>query len=517
MKKLFVILVTLFCGISSVDAATYYSDYGDYSEWSTTKKVASDVVNVEKERRYKYYHEDIDGDYYALGENPIKYSNVDMSNTKQIYTDWQFDEIKAKENRTIDTRIIYKYHTMLPVRYIQMSDVNGSYGSLRMTELGIYNGNTPINYSVSCNGCNDNFETLIKDSNIHSNFSHILNGGNITIDLNGYYMISDLNMKMYFYDVGSEIKRYTLKITRNLEEHGYANLKYEGDFFSTSLDDIKEYDYGYDNFTIDNIQWGDTMYSLDKITSDKNTQAGETIQYSSYDTLYYYYNSTKTYSDIKTEYYNKEDSHTDYYRYKVRDKVVISDDVELTSLTDLPNKFILESTVPVTITGDVDINNNGTYKVKYITPFITVEKDIIVNISNELKALDKNKTEIINKINQLNNTLSKEQNVNEYNDMIEELNNSKIELNRVNSLLTAALNNLKIKEDEKTKMSREFENTLLNLKLNKDAEIKNLNEQVDKQNNEIQANNGKNKICIIISIIIILIICMMIYIIKKKD
>lgn len=525
MKKILIVVFTFFSSISVVLGQTYYSDYGDFSEWSIDGVVASDTLLVESEKRYKYYHEEITGDYFYENNNPDNFPLVDKNNTKNTETsEWSTTRPDDISNRVINSRRIYNYSKALPIRYIYISDVYGGNNTLRITELRVKSNDKGINYSFVCNGCSDDFDFYAKNGIYNQNYSHIENGGNILIDLGDYYEYSSISLFMYFYDVTDDIKYFNISFLKEVGDNPYLYLNNALSFKCSSLNDYKAYTYNYTNMNVGEIKWSDYKTSLDKVEADAETIVYETLEYNYYDILYYYYRIDREYSDTHSDYYNNQDlEYVEYYRYKKRDKIIIEDNIEINNLDYNLNNYILESTVPVEIKDNVDINKNGSYKVSYITPFITIDKDVIVNIDDNLRNSENNQNELLDKIVNLENEIIKDSNIDTYNSLIEELNNYKIELNALNIEMEYYKNQLGIKENEKNIMSKEFENELINIKLKKDNEIRSLKEQLEIKNTEDNKNwpflQIKPKIGYLFIFILILFLCSGIYFykIKKKN
>ena len=116
---------------------------------------------------------------------------------------------------------------MKEVRYIHLSNLQGSYGSLRISEIEVYVDNNKISYSYYCEGCNSDFKDHINNGKTIENMSYINNNGYLRIDLNNYYSIDRINLKLYLFDVGTTTKKYDIKITRekNLNSTSYLEKK----------------------------------------------------------------------------------------------------------------------------------------------------------------------------------------------------------------------------------------------------------------------------------------------------
>lgn len=472
-----------------VEAKDYYSNYSTWSNWTNEKIVESELIKVETNEKYKYYHEDMIGDYYMLGTNPSIYPNVDKTIYKNVYSGWTSNKGDDKEGRTYESRTKYYYKDALKVKYIVISGINGSYGSLRISELVIKDniGNN-IGYTYECDKCNDNFNNYINNGNINENLSDISNGGSLRIILNSEYSYDNIDLVLFLYDVTKEYKTFDIKFYNNLFDKSILEAYQYNNFICNDLSDIKEFDYNYKNMDVVNIKYGETMESDEEVEPSVSRIVNIVMEYRYYDKYYYYFVKNKIYSDYldkPTDYYNKkDDSYITYYRYCTRDKLSIEDNIIITSSDDKLENHV-KSTQPITIETNIDINNNGKYKAKFITSFIEVEQDIEVNISNKNidEKIENNSQNIdeykklINKMVELQNKLNETNNIEEYNKLIEEVNNYKIKINSLNMEIEKYKIELKNKEQEKNTMGKVYENEIFNLKLN------NQNKEETKTNN----------------------------------
>ena len=69
--KLLVGLFLIFGMCTKVDAKVYYSEYSEFSNYSLEKVESSELIDVQVERRNKWYRYVAKGGYYKWGENPI--------------------------------------------------------------------------------------------------------------------------------------------------------------------------------------------------------------------------------------------------------------------------------------------------------------------------------------------------------------------------------------------------------------------------------------------------------------
>src|SRR5574344_2107472 len=144
MKKiLFTLLLILV--IPNVYAETYYSNYGEWSNWSDSLIESDDITEVESQKRYKYYSEKtINGDYFIEGENTSEYKIIDKDHYKLSEpSQWSIDYPEKKQNRIIYKRTMYQYQKPIGINMIKIS--NYSFEKLYIGEINIYINNELFN------------------------------------------------------------------------------------------------------------------------------------------------------------------------------------------------------------------------------------------------------------------------------------------------------------------------------------------------------------------------------------
>ncbi|NLL44144.1 MAG: hypothetical protein GX247_00550 [Mollicutes bacterium] len=513
MKKYYLFLFLFFFLISNVKAETYYSPYTDFSEWTTTYVKEDDITIVEGERRYKWYKEGkILGDYYIEGENNPNFPLIDYEDfIVTSFSEWSKTKPEEKLNRLINERTLYEYQDMKEVRYIHLSNLQGSYGSLRISEIEVYVDNNKISYSYYCEGCNSDFKDHINNGKTIENMSYINNNGYLRIDLNNYYSIDRINLKLYLFDVGTTTKKYDIKITRekNLNSTSYLEKKVSLNFSCEKLSEIIPFTYNYLNMNITNLEWYEKKESLDYIESTPTRKVNPIKEYQYQDKLYRYYKLEKEYSN---DYYKEEpvnypkkdeNMYQDYYRYKKRDKVVIQDELLITDYDITLWDFIISSTTNnIQIESNLDINKNGVYKVKYILPFETIIKNVEVNIP------DNNLDNQLDKLNQEIKNL-KEDNLN----LLETI---KIKDQKIKELENNNQVNKQTNKKNKTSLQEYQDKT--NNQNNKLEEILNKNQLLENDNMKLSTKKSSfiDNDMVLTSLFIFLICYLIILIIKKK-
>ncbi|MDD3392729.1 MAG: hypothetical protein PHE54_04245 [Bacilli bacterium] len=392
MKKILLLLLLLsisICSVKSVKADNYYSDYGSFSEYQETLIEESDTVDVETERRFKWYKEEKElGDYALLGDNDPMYPYADVSDYIQTsFTSFNVTYPKEHFDRNIETRTIYKYQDMKEIRYLKFSNVSGSYGSFRISELMITAGLNTLNYAVSCSSCSEDFDYYINNGSTYESMAYVNNGGTFVIDLLDYYPLDSLNITLYMYDEGYSDKRYNLEVYRTLTSNVYAEVLNIHYFTYNGLDEIVPFNINVDKLKITNPEWYPVQETTNYVEASKTKKVTSETQYRYQDKLYRYYRLNKVYNDVYSssgiDDFNLCDvnDYLDFYRYRSRDKVTITDNLIIVNDNTKLEDFITYSSVDeINIISDINYEVNGTYNVSYELPFITINKNVMVNI-----------------------------------------------------------------------------------------------------------------------------------------
>lgn len=185
-------------------------------------------------------------------------------------------------------------------------------------------------------------------------------------------------------------------------------------------------------------------------------------EYRYQDRLYYHYNilekESEEYSLYGKGFVKRSDKYKDYYRYQIREKIEIPEQIVITDSSKNINDYIA-STSDYKVEGNVNYRENGTYPVKIINNFLEVTVDVQVlieeNIRNDYEAMIKelrdsmlNKQESIKKLDNDNVLLQESLKALEKNYL--ELLEQKKSLLKKQDDLNSELQN---KEEEKIKQS----------------------------------------------------------------
>ena len=266
-----------------------------------------------------------------------------------------------------------------------------------------------------------------------------------------------VSAKRYYSDY-SEFSDYNLE---KIESSDLVNVevkrvynKYfsvaEGDYYRLGENSVL---YPYINVNIykdtEFTNWN-SMYPEDKLgriiefknVCDNNDCTINHLEYRYKDRLYFHYRNVEKLLDessILKGYIKNEQDYISYYRYQVRDKIDISDEIIITSKNKTIDDFI-DSTVPYQVIGNIDYSKNDIYNVNVITSFIKiplkVEVLIIDNVIGSYKKDLFNKSLDIEKLNKQielykNKIITKEQMESNFNKQIESL---RVDLNNKNKI-----------------------------------------------------------------------------------
>lgn len=450
MKKTMFILFMILLLMETVKAEVFYSNYGPFNEYTENFVETSDLTITESERRYKIYKEQIvEGNYYIEDENPTYLPFVSKDNFVETeYSTWDKIKPEEKSNRDILEKTIYEYQEMIGVRYIQMYAIHGSNGGLRIREIEVYNGDEKIDFTYACEECIGS-ENVLNDGMLNEELFLNNDSGWMTIDLNGYYALDNISFKTYLYDEGSDVKTYSIKYTKEEDFASQMFVKgyYKNYFTSKSFDDIYSFITTINDYDIIFPEWKEPVLSEEEVSETKTKKVDVYQMYSYRDLKYYYFNKEKVYADgyylSSNEEYPFIDNniYKDFYRFKIRERIVISDNLKITSYDTKLSDFILESTIPdILISGEVDYTKNGFYDISFELPFQSVQKKIEVSILENdynllLKELEE-KEKLLEEViienetaeKELNDSLLKikenEQLIKDYEEQIRGLNNA---------------------------------------------------------------------------------------------
>ena len=396
MKKLLVVWLFFFSALISVEAETFYSNYSDYSEYSDEKVEDSDIVEVKTERRYKWYQDNkILGAYYPLSTNVSGYPEVDTSDfCEGEFSDWSINKPTFKNYRVIETREVYEYKDLLKARYIHFYNVRG--GNLSIGEIEIFNQDQKIDYDI-INDDSD-FSNRLHDGK-YDDFTNTSINNRISIYLKGEYDPKNIVIKIYLYDTTEQTKYVNVKFTNeaNYSSYSLANLSMLHWFNCSYTSTYQVQTYEGKDYAYKPVKYSEPKYSEEKPEEQEGRIMGIVTQYRYKDTLFRYYRIDRVYCDgyfkeNPGNYQKDENNYKDFYSYRIRDKVVIDDNLVFDNYDRTLNDLILETTTnDIKIMSEFNIHKNGEYQVKFVLPFQTITKivkvDILDNQINEVNDL----------------------------------------------------------------------------------------------------------------------------------
>ena len=386
MKRIiFIILIVIFCQ-EKVYAKTYYSKYGNYSDWSDEVLVENELMDVEIEKRYKWYYFDrLDDEYLKLSDN---YVNIDYNDFIYTdYSDWEYTEILKQENIEVETRNIYKYQDIEDVRYIKLDNLYGSSNKFRITEIDVFVDGKKINFDIDCNSCSYNYKTFFNNDEIKENMSFALNGSTLYIDLLSDYHISSIKIDLYLFDVTDELKTYDISFL-DKDKNIFLNKSFKSNFKHNTINDVYAFSYDATLLNLNNPIWKNEVYTTNSVKNTNTRKVTVLKQYRQREKMYKSYTLKQIYYNdyyvFKKGAISDENLYKLYYRSKKREKFTIDDVIVIKEKGKTIDDFI-DSNIQYTINGEIDYGINDNYKIEIILPFEVIKKEVIVDIfENEI-------------------------------------------------------------------------------------------------------------------------------------
>lgn len=376
MKKIMYVLgILLLCNISTVKALEnniYYSNYGEWSEFSKDNYSKTELMDVEVERRYKWFKNKERGEYLNYDEGIKKYDSINKDDYKYSdYSDWQENNPEEITDRVIETRTKYFIKKIKPIKTIYIISGNFKTEEVDLNQIYIFNNGKKVNFESTCGDCSGKYKLKNKS-------------GVLMLELDNFYYFDDLEIVINSSNI-KNINSINFWVTAPKENSDEEALFYRYTFEGSSNNSI--------NISICNFSKVNPMYEAgeyyDKLPSLKlDDYKEEIISYRYKDKLYYFYSYDKEYVDgyfKEKDGYDKDiNDYLDYYRYRNRDKIEFSEYIEINKSDELLDNFIT-STVNYEIEGNIDYTKNGLYKVKVKTYFLTKDISVLININENEK------------------------------------------------------------------------------------------------------------------------------------
>jgi len=362
MKKFYVFFLLLWICVKPAYAKTYYGEYGDYTNYSEEKIIASDVLKVESKNFYHAYTEKISYEYLekSLYEKTGNYSTE--------YSNWNTNKDLLNANYAIEGCNAYTYKPFKELQYFYLKNLNEK---IHVDSIKVYDTKT------------GNIVMQNDDFTMYNNDTFIFN---ITKE----YSLA--NLKIHILIDKQNFQNVKLTLSMNNENNPFSNkiLVQTIENNSININPLLV----IDNFSnVEELLLNTTAISYcDKYVNGK--VINESPVYRNVFTKYEYKVITKEYLDLYTDeetakYKLDLNDYKTYYRYKIRDKVVLNDDMIIENKDVDLNNFIMESTLKdIKITSNLNLNINGIYDINFILPFKTVSTNVKVDIKeNYLNAL----------------------------------------------------------------------------------------------------------------------------------
>lgn len=405
MKKIvFILLLLPFCMGKVFAADVYYSEYTPFSDWQEEVVYKNDMMNVEEEVRYRWYKiNQVPGNYELFQSDGLFLNDCYQT----PFTDWSTIQPSYHESRLVQERTKYTYKLDTGMRYIHLTNVSGSYDSFRIPELRTMIDGQDINYTYTCNGCNDTFDNHIHNGNVNENWSSLTNGGSLLIDLGRVYPAHKVELQFYIYDVGTDPKTYTVSFSKdgiNMLGSQTYTLNFTGWEYSESAYRV----HNIYNMGIGENIWTTTTSTYTPYNNEFQLSTTTQQEYAYTEKMCRTYTENKQYTtsylkDGNSEFPNKDNNQSKiYYRYQTRDKLELADIHVIDKQTDNWDIFVLSASKPYQVTENIDWSKNGTYLVTFQVGDLEVNKEIEVElIENKIADYERQIDELTNQLQQL--------------------------------------------------------------------------------------------------------------------
>ena len=521
MKKIILLLIVLFSFNINAQASTkdvYYSEYSDFSEFIENEVSSSDLIDVERERRYRWYKNNITSEYMLYEEGIGKYTLFDLEDYQESeFSNWQYEQPASQFGRLIEEQKEYKVNKLKPIQTLMIADFSFDEDTINFGQVEIYLNNQKIDYQYICGDCSG---ISFKES------------GFIMIDFYEPYHLKDLTIKILNSDKDkiNSFKIHAIEpMVVDVPSKIYATYTYQSNEeinFMISEADFDIINPEYEEEVIYNEM--PDLGVLDNITID--------TKYRYKDRYYYFYNSEKEYIEgyhaNYPEYIKDDNDYKDYYRYRSREKVVIENEMTITRYKDSLEDFII-STADYDIETDINYLKNGVYSVRYVTPFQTINKTVTVDIEenelrDELDILTEEYNDLLNDYNAVQsdlnelkdkNTSDNEQKI-KYEQLLEdykELTNQSQTINADNNYVNSLKEENQKCGDTLEQIKTQNDDYEKKLKLSNQANDYLEKSLLDIKQESINPNNLNVKHFVVTGLIIILLVIILIKIMSSKN
>ncbi len=362
MKKIYVLFLLLWICVKPAYAKTYYSEYGEYTNYSEEKISASDILRVESKNFYHAYTENISYEYLedSLYEKTGNYSTE--------YSSWYTNPDLLDANYNSEQCNVYIYKPFKELKYFYLKNISEK---IHINAIQVYDTK------------NDSILMQNSDFNMYNNDTYIFS-------INQEYSLANIKISIFIDKQNVKDATLTLSMSNDNNPFGTKIL------VQTVQDNpsIAKLELTVDKFVdVEELFLKFTERSYCDKNIDGKIIANDIIYRNIY-TKYEYRVITKNYVDLymdeaSADYELDYNDYKTYYRYKIRDKVVLNDNLTIESKDINLNDFISENTSgDIKITSNLNLNVNGIYDINFILPFKTVSTTVKVDIKeNYLNAL----------------------------------------------------------------------------------------------------------------------------------
>ena len=383
IKRLFKILFLIFLVFFEIkiSAKTYGIEY---------KPIETLDLKVDEIKKYRFYKERKISAYFIEDENP----DIFKKKNDYYYTDyseWSKSRPNSKKNREIKERTTFVYSKLKKIKniYVETDDPDSS-----ILEFAIYFNGFHASNNSFCGDCSDFYYMKMSDNQYDSSFR--LN--KLSISYNDYYPPNEISFKIMF---NKENINYKIRIY----DKTINDVMYEANFIS----DLELHEYRIDDFEIKDAFEEEVI----KYEEDNEMYLLDSYKEYAYKDKYYLYEYNlkeyyPTYEEKVDGYIKDESDFIIEKKYSYLETAIIKDKIVINNENYDLNDYI-KTSIPYEISSNIDISKNGTYKIKYIFPAKTIEKEVKVNTNREyIDSLEngiKNKNEEIKKIAEDKNEL----------------------------------------------------------------------------------------------------------------
>ena len=376
MKKIMYILgILLLFDISVVRALEnniYYSNYGEWSEYSKDNYSKTELMDVEVERRYKWFKNKERGEYLNYDEGIKKYDNLNKDNYKYSdYSNWQEISPEKITDRVIETKVKYFVKRIKPIKTLYIVGGDFKTDEVDLNQIDIFNNGKKVSFKSTCGDCSEKYKLKNKS-------------GVLMLELDNFYYFDNLKIIVKSPNI-KNINSINFWATAPKENSNEEALFYRYTFEGSDNSSIN---ISISDFSKVKPIYEDGVYYDELPFLRKDDYKEELVSYRYKDKLYYFFSYDKEYIDgyfkQRDGYEKDENDYIDYYRYRNRDKIEFSEHIEINKNDSFLEEYI-NSTTEYEIDGNIDYNKNGLYHIKIKTYFITKDVTVSINIKENNK------------------------------------------------------------------------------------------------------------------------------------